>query len=97
MVDKLESWLMDFPGASNCAQCFMHILNLVIKSIMHQFDVRTDDTDERYEPKLARDIDAEELELESEQEDYCNEKPKKPNNAERWIDEQDRMEDKDIL
>ena len=63
---------------------------------MHQFDVRTYDTDERYEPKLAGDINAEELKLESEQEDYCNDKPKNPNNAERWINKQDGTEDKDI-
>ena len=99
MIDKLESRLMDFPGVSNRARCFTHILNLVVKSIMYQFDVRTYDTDERYEPKLAGDIDdidAEELELEGKQEDYCDDEPENPDNAEGWIDEQDGMEDKDI-
>ena len=99
MIDKLESRLMDFPGASNCAWCFTHILNLVIKSIMYQFNVRTYDTNERYEPELAgdiNDINAEELELEGEQEDYCDDEPENPDNAEGWIGEQDGMEDKDI-
>jgi hypothetical protein len=39
MIDELAGQLQDFPGEANHAQCFTHILNLVVKSIMHQFDV----------------------------------------------------------
>jgi len=98
MVDKLESRLMDFPGASNRARCFTHILNLVVKSIMHQFDVQTyvsEDSEERYE-EMADDIDAEEIDLEGDQEDYCEDEPEKPDNDDGWIDERDGMEDKKL-
>jgi hypothetical protein len=95
MIDKLESRLIDFPGASNHAQCFTHILNLVVKSIMHQFDVRSYITNDRYElASDAGDIDPEQIELEVKQEDYCNDKPENPDNADRWIDERDGMDDK---
>jgi len=98
MVDKLESRLMDFPGASNRARCFAHILNLVVKSMMHQFDARSYITDERFE-ELAGDLDSEELEeLEGEQEDYCDDDADDADidNADGWIDERDEMDAKEI-
>jgi hypothetical protein len=95
MIDKLESRLMDFPGASNRARCFTHILNLVVKSIMHQFDVRSYVSDERYE-EMAGDLDSEEVELEAEQEDYCEDEAENPDNDDGWIDERDEMEDPNI-
>jgi hypothetical protein len=104
MIDKLESRLMDFPGASNRARCFTHILNLVVKSIMHQFDAsstkkRSDITDERTEEflRLAGDIDAEELELdEDEQEDYCEPEVEESDNDDGWINEREEMEEDDV-
>ena len=39
MIDQLTASLFDFPGAFNRARCITHILNLIVKSIMHQFDI----------------------------------------------------------
>ena len=39
MIDELASVLEDFPGAANRTRCFSHILNLVAKSVMKQFDL----------------------------------------------------------
>lgn len=39
MIDELEILLESFPGAANRTRCFTHILNLVAKSILRQFDV----------------------------------------------------------
>jgi len=39
MVDELEILLESFPGAANRTRCFTHVLNLVAKSILRQFDV----------------------------------------------------------
>jgi hypothetical protein len=39
MIDELEGMLEDFPGAPNWTRCFTHILNLVAKSVMKQFDL----------------------------------------------------------
>jgi hypothetical protein len=72
MIDDLAGRLIDFPGAPNRMHCFTHILNLMIKSIMNQFDAfmkRLDTTDERSDDKLfklAGNIEAEELEAQIE-------------------------------
>jgi hypothetical protein len=49
MVEHLLTLVEDFPGAANQTRCFTHILNLVAKSILHQFEARKKPDDD--EPK----------------------------------------------
>ena len=66
MVDELSNLLDDFPGAPNRTWCFMHILNLVAKSISKQFDLPKAKADEVLDDAaqaladLAGDIEVEE-------------------------------------
>ena len=39
MVDALAELVVAFLGAANRTRCFAHILNLVVKVILRQFDV----------------------------------------------------------
>jgi hypothetical protein len=39
MIEELSILLDEFPGAKNRTRCFTHILNLVAKCILKQFDV----------------------------------------------------------
>ena len=39
MIAKLVNLLDDFPGPANQTRCFTHILNLVVKSVIRQFDL----------------------------------------------------------
>jgi len=73
MINHLATLLAAFPGSANRTRCFTHILNLVAKCIMKQFDapkkkkcddeVPADDEDEDVELVL------DELEGELEDED----------------------------
>jgi hypothetical protein len=101
MVEKLQKRLIEFPGQSNRARCFTHILNLVVKSILHQFDVastkpKSNVVDERAEElkRLAGDIDTEALEEEA-GEDYLEE-PDEIDNDDGWVDERDEMTGEDV-
>jgi hypothetical protein len=38
MIEHLANLIETFPGAANQTRCFMHILNLVAKSVLHQFE-----------------------------------------------------------
>ncbi|KAF8870859.1 hypothetical protein BD779DRAFT_1399992, partial [Infundibulicybe gibba] len=38
MVDGLAELIDAFPGAANRTRCFTHILNLVAKAVLSQFD-----------------------------------------------------------
>ncbi len=39
MVKHLATLVENFPGVANQTRCFTHILNLVAKSVLRQFDV----------------------------------------------------------
>jgi hypothetical protein len=101
MIVKLTRQLIDFPRSLNRACCFTHILNLVVKSIMHQFDVssvragRSGMTDERTEEllRMAGDINDEEQEMEGKDSKDALEEE---DNTDRWIDEWEEMEEGDV-
>jgi len=67
MIDELAKLLEEFPGAANCTHCFTHILNLVAKSIMKQFNLLKAKAGEVLDAavqaltNLAGDIESEEL------------------------------------
>jgi hypothetical protein len=74
MIDHLATILDNFPGRANRTRCFAHILNLVAKCIMKQFDApkkkaddEMDDSDEGVDD-LAAVLDELEGELEDENE-----------------------------
>lgn len=68
MVEHLTAAknLPAFNGHRTRVQCFLHILNLVAKGLIRQFDARTDkekaeqNTEERLLAKLAADLQANE-------------------------------------
>jgi len=76
MVDHLKILLDVFPGSSNQTRCFAHILNLVARCIMKQFDMPKkknqqgdDNDDEEDAADLVAALDELEGELENEEGD----------------------------
>ena len=47
MIDVLAELLPAFPGGANRTRCFTHILNLMVKVILHQFDGAKEKANER--------------------------------------------------
>ena len=99
MVEELDLLIDDFPGPANQTRCFLHILNLVVKSIIRQFDLpktkKTSDDDEDKENdaekeilKLADEIEQEEAMagINGDEEDATED-----DNDEGWVDEREEM------
>ena len=40
MIEHLSNTLKDFPGPANQTYCFVHMVNLIVKSILKPFDIR---------------------------------------------------------
>ena len=75
----------------------MHILNLVVKSIMHQFDMpkkQWDATTDKTLEKLASNIEAEKDVMRAEED--IPEDGLIQDNEEGWVDEWDDMTEEDI-
>src|SRR5262245_7439314 len=66
MIDELVDMLLNFPGAANRCHCFLHIVNLIAKSLLKQFDIpkkdvnATIDVTEQELLKMAIGLDLEE-------------------------------------
>jgi hypothetical protein len=98
MINELVDLLNDFPGESNRTRCFTHILNLVAKSIIKQFNVPKAQADEVLDDAakelaaLAIDLDDEErISREGEGDDDENE----DNNVEGWTDVRKELSDEE--
>ena len=109
MVDELKDLVEDFPGPANQTRCFTHILNLVVKSILCQFDLPksksgkvldggTDELDEGTEEllALAGDIEVEEEVLSRDGDGGVAVEEPDNDNIEGWIDERTLMDDDDL-
>lgn len=108
MIEELAILIDDFPGAANQTRCFLHVLNLVVKSIIKQFDLPAskktsdnEDDDENYMVeatnellKLAREIEREE-EITASRGD--EEDATEDDNVEGWVDEREEMTDAELL
>jgi hypothetical protein len=91
MVKELKQVLTIFPGESNQTWCFDHIVNLIAKSIIWQFD------EVLWELMvLAGDLDQEEL---ATWEGELSEIDGDDDNVDGWVDKQEemsKMEQKDL-
>jgi hypothetical protein len=66
MVEELEVLVAAFPGEANRTRCFAHIINLVAKSVLQQYEIpkaksgKSMDKSTRGLPALAGDLEFEE-------------------------------------
>src|SRR5882724_12668351 len=69
MIVKLMDLICNFPGEANSTRCFAHIINLMAKILLRQFDVPNKKADnalddaEKILLELAEGIDLEELHM----------------------------------
>lgn len=95
MIRQLELLIDKFKGQGSQTRCFAHILNLVAKSIIRQFDVPKAQANNIFdEPttalmELAADIDVEEQEMAESRDD--GDDGEEDENTEEWVDERDTM------
>jgi hypothetical protein len=89
MIEVLANLLPDFPGAANQTWCFAHILNLIAKTIIKQFDApeRREaeqlSGDEKLLAMLSDGLEVEEIETRFNAKDSDGETD---DNDEGWVD-----------
>jgi len=98
MIDELADLLDDFPGESNRTRCFTHILNLVAKSIIKQFDVPKAQADEVLDD-AAKELAALAIDLDDEEqishEGEGNEDENEDDSVEGWTDVRKQLSDEE--
>jgi len=94
IIEELANLLDNFPGAANQTRCFTHILNLVVKSILAQFELpkgKANIADEIL--KLAEGL---ELEEEISAKEGKEGEEGDDDNVEGWIDEREEMNEQQL-
>lgn len=100
MIRKLAELLDLFPGPDNQTRCFAHVLNLIAKSVIRQFDVPKAQQNQMLDDRirelqaLAADIDVEENSTRNGVEAGSNEN--EDDNMDGWIDERAKMSAEDV-
>jgi len=99
MVEHLATLVENFPGAANQTCCFTHILNLVAKSILRQFNVAKKTADDP--PDLNKACDAlallaEELEDGILADNNVEDDSDEDNDEDRLGDERGGMSEEDV-
>ena len=99
MVTELAYLLNDFPGSANQTRCFAHVLNLVVKSIISQFDLPKNKNGKDLKEatkellSLADNIEVEEEVLSRDGEDG---EAGEDDNIEGWVDEHTLMDEEEL-
>lgn len=91
MVEELKDLIKGFPGAARWVQCFSHVINLIAKSVIRQFDLLKGlkkDIVEEGHVELEGFVDDLELNLGPAVEEGDD---KGDENDDGWVDERDEM------
>ena len=102
MITELTDLVNNFPGAANQTWCFMHILNLIVKSILCQFDLLNtkngkslDDGSKKLLSLAGNVEDEEDIESRDGKGGVVSDEPE-DDNLEGWIDECTLMDDDNL-
>lgn len=94
MISELAELVEEFPGAPNQIRCFLHVLNLVVKSIIRQFDlpkVQADAILNEAKAELRNLAGNLELEEMVSQQESGTDEELEDDSVEGWVDEREEM------
>ena len=99
MVDELRDRISDFPGKAMRVRCFAHVVNLIVKTILKQFDVPDKKKDEIVSEALGElkgmgtdleDDETDDLSMHNDGEDDNDD------NVDGWMDEREEMSEDEL-
>jgi hypothetical protein len=100
MIEVLADLIVGFPGKANQTCCFVHILNLIVKTIIKQFYIPMKPTgeelsdDERLLAELTEGIKLEEIETRVGTR-QAGENTDDDDNEDGWVDELEELSNKE--
>ena len=92
MIDSLHDALPEFPAGSSRVRCFLHVINLVAKTLLSQFETSKDNVVEVAATELGDELEdlAEDVEEDCLHLDDEDDKAE-DDNLEGWVEEVDRL------
>lgn len=97
MIKELQMLTPDFAGSPSHTHCFLHIVNLITKSLTHQFDAKNPTVEKDAElAALVKDLAKEEGEIKIGSDDG-DEVTRELDNDEGWVDEMDNLTERERI
>jgi hypothetical protein len=102
MVDQLEGLVSNFAGATNRTRCFVHIINLIAKTIIRQFDIPEAKEEQLVDAAmaelcaLATDMDMEDLLTWANRGYSSDEENDEDDDTDGWMDERGALSASDL-
>ena len=98
MIEELQELIPGFAGSASHTCCFLHIVNLIAKLLIHQFDAKkmTGEGDHKL-AELQRELEEEEVACQDRVPVGAgdDEAEEEADNDDRWVDEMEDMTDKE--
>ena len=94
MIRELAELVPGFEGEVGHTRCFLHVINLVAKSLIHQFDVHGGEVDvDDEQQELADEADMEDACSEAAEGDESDDEDTASDNDDGFIDEVEKMDE----
>ena len=105
MIEELQELIPEFAGSASHTCCFLHIVNLIAKSLIRQFDAKKTGEGDHELADLQKELEEEEATCQDRvpvdesddeaEEEVDNKVDKKVDNDEGWVDEMEDMTDEE--
>jgi hypothetical protein len=94
MIRELAELVPGFEGEASHTRCFLHVINLVAKSLIHQFDARTGQTDvDDEQQELTDEPDMEDSPSNAAAADESDDEDTATDNDDGFVDEVEKMDE----
>lgn len=93
MIRELAELVPGFEGEVSHIRCFLHVINLVAKSLIHQFDMRGGQTDVQDDEQQELTNEADMEDLPSDAADESDDGGAAADNDDGFVDEVERMDE----
>lgn len=101
MIRELEILVPTFGGSANHTRCFLHVVNLIAKMLIRQFDIRKEEADRALKDameleELTQGTDEEELiSIGQDLDSGETEEFESSNENDGWIDEREELDEEE--
>jgi hypothetical protein len=91
MIKELAEFVPGFEGEVGHTRCFLHVVNLVAKSLIHQFDVHSSQMEVDEQPEVTDEADTEGTPSDDAAEDDESEEDTTADDNDGFVDEVEKL------
>ncbi|KIM60169.1 hypothetical protein SCLCIDRAFT_124814 [Scleroderma citrinum Foug A] len=93
MIEELHTLVVEFAGSASHTRCFLHIINLIAKMLIQQFDAKKTMTEADSElAEMGKELNEDECLLDEVMRDNEDEDERIKEENDKWVDETEGLD-----